>query len=94
MSSAAYNGVLPIQEVVAQLSIREFCKLCDLVDGAFGETVTEVSNAATTAPKFAKRKTVVKFDVRCIERIDKKLFVHVVTDQTHGRAAKITVCDE
>ena len=92
MSSVAYNGALPIQEVVEQLSVREFIKLCDLVDEAFGKTVTEVSNASGTTPKYASRKAVVKFNVRRIERVGKKLNVHVDVDG--GRLANVTVCDE
>lgn len=97
MSSVAYNGnvdLLPIQEVVSRLSLREYCSLCDLVDKAFGKAVTEVSNASGVTPKYATRQTVVKFDVLFIERVDKKLFVYVLTDSCGGRPAKITVCDE
>lgn len=97
MSSVAYNGnvdLLPIQEVIARLSLREFCTLCDLVDKAFGKTITEVSNASGVTPKTAMRQAIVKFDVLFIERVDKKLFVYVLTDNCGGRPAKITVCDE
>lgn len=82
---------LPIQQVVAQLSLREFCKLCDLVDKTFGKTVTEVSNAETMKPKYATRQTIVKFDVVFIERLTNNLFVYVVTDQIGGQPAKIEV---
>ena len=70
--SSAVSKLHPfsIQEVVATLSLREYCKLCDLVDAMFGKTVTEVSNAGTLSPLTAKRKTVVKFDVLAIDRLE------------------------
>ncbi len=96
MSSAAYRperalDAIPIQEVVARLSLREFCKLCDLVDKMFGKTITEVSNVESKTPKWATRQSIVKFDVVFIERLTNNLFVYVVTDHNGGQPAKIEV---
>lgn len=92
MSSDASSTPAPlsIQQVVAKLPLREYCQLCDLVDQAFGKTVTELSNAGGTTPKTAQRKTVVKFDVLAIDRLEnQEILVTVLVGD--NKTARMTI---
>jgi hypothetical protein len=92
MASPAQSAIefLSNAEVAAQLSPREFAKLCGVVDELYGKTVIEVGNVSGTTPKKAIRTIGAKFDVLDIARTPKELNVTVCAERSGG-AVRITV---